>query len=163
MDFYPAKRPPGHPSRALSRLLLGYYPFVTSHRLDDEAATRSLGASFAPIWEAGDVVFLEGPLGVGKTTFVRGYLEALGWTEPVRSPTFNILSVYPTDPPVVHADLYRLQSWKGVGLEDMLDEHVIFVEWPDRAAGMVPEGLVWRVKFLFREKGRTVAIVPPRG
>ncbi|MBS1707430.1 MAG: tRNA (adenosine(37)-N6)-threonylcarbamoyltransferase complex ATPase subunit type 1 TsaE [Armatimonadetes bacterium] len=131
--------------------------------LADEQATRALGASFVGVWRAGDVIYLEGPLGVGKTTFVRGYLEALGHVGPVRSPTFTILQTYPTAPPVVHADLYRLETWKGVGLEDLLDDHVVLIEWPDRAAGLVPNQSVWRLKFLFKEKGRTVAVVPPSG
>jgi len=136
---------------------------VDRHDLTDEAATRALGASFAGVWRAGDVVLLEGPLGVGKTTFVRGYLAALGFDGPVRSPSFNILSVYPTEPPVTHVDLYRLTTWRGVGIEDLLDDHVVLVEWPDRAAGMVTPEAVWRLKFLFRETGRTVAVVPPKG
>lgn len=132
------------------------------HDLADETATRACGASFADIWAPGDVVLLEGPLGVGKTTFVRGYLAALDFTGPVRSPSFNIVSVYGTEPPVAHIDLYRLTTWHGVGIEDLLDDHVVLVEWPDRAEGMVAPDRAWRLKFLFREAGRTVAVLPPR-
>ncbi len=82
----------------------------------------------------GDVVLVEGDLGAGKTTFVRGALRALGVTEPVTSPTFTIGRRYSGAFPLSHLDLYRLGD---LASEDpgFLDEYInedriAFVEWP---------------------------------
>lgn len=66
-------------------------PAPETHFAANEAETRLLGASLRARLVPGDIVFLDGPLGAGKTTLVRGYLESLGYDEPVRSPTFNLI------------------------------------------------------------------------
>ncbi len=130
-----------------------------------EAATeqdmRSIGARLAKRWSRGQVVYLAGPLGAGKTTLVRGVLESLGFKEGVRSPTFNLLQVFDTDPPVLHADLYRVKSYQGIGIEDYLETHLILLEWPDRADGLLPDEDIWRVNIDFAGSGRTVNVRPP--
>ena len=132
-------------------------------RLPDEAATRSLGAELLSELRAGDIVLLEGKLGAGKTTLVRGLLEALGRTEPVRSPTFNLVQLFDTDPPVMHADLYRVKSYAGIGIEDYLETHLCLIEWPDRAAGLVAPEQAWHVHLQFDEPGRVATVTPPPG
>jgi len=99
----------------------------------DEAETKAVGASLAAELQPGELVLLHGDLGAGKTTLVRGILEGLGWHGAVRSPTFSLLHLYPTQPPLAHADLYRVTSAEGIGLEEVLDDHIVCVEWP--AAG----------------------------
>jgi tRNA threonylcarbamoyladenosine biosynthesis protein TsaE len=126
-----------------------------------EADMRALGAELGKYWKAGDVVFLEGPLGAGKTTLVRGLLESLGVQDPVRSPTYNLLQIFETDPPVLHADLYRVKSYQGIGIEDYLETHLCLIEWPDRAAGLVKHSEVWRVQIEFSPTGRVVHITKP--
>lgn len=127
----------------------------------DEEAMRKLGADLASRFFKGDVIFLEGELGAGKTTLVRGLLTGLGWEQDVRSPTFNLMHTYDTSPPVVHADLYRVKSWQGIGLEDYLETHLCLIEWPDRAAGLIDESLVWHVRIDFAAVGRTVVLRRP--
>jgi len=123
---------------------------------------RELGAALAPRFRAGDIVFLSGELGAGKTTLVRGILAGLGWDQEVRSPTFNLLHTYPSlIPPVVHADLYRLSSWQGIGIEDYLDTWLCLIEWPDRAAGLVRDGSAWDIQIEFEGAGRLVSLHPP--
>lgn len=129
--------------------------------LPDETATRALGARLAARWKAGDVVLLEGPLGAGKTTLVRGVLEALGHVGSVRSPTFNLLQTFGTNPPVMHADLYRVDTWRGIGLEEYLDTHLCLIEWPDRAAGLVDGDRCWRVRLAFDGDGRLAEVRSP--
>ncbi len=126
-----------------------------------EIETRAIAARLAATLRAGDVVLLEGPLGAGKTTFVRGFLEALGHDGPVRSPTFNLIQTFDTLPPVMHADLYRLKSWQGIGIEDYLESHVCLIEWPDRAAGLLDAASCWRVELAFCGEGRQVEILAP--
>jgi tRNA threonylcarbamoyladenosine biosynthesis protein TsaE len=121
----------------------------------DEEAMRALGASLGRQWPAGTLVLLEGELGAGKTTFVRGVLEGLGHVGAVRSPTFNLIQTYATIPPVMHADLYRLSSALGLGIEEYLDDHLCLIEWPDRLG--VVDGAVW-VRISFAEGGRVVEV-----
>ncbi len=105
--------------------------------LADEAATRDLGASLALLLKAGDVVLLEGPLGAGKTTLVRGLLGALGHHAEVPSPSFAIVQPYDDLAlPLWHVDLYRIShpsELEELGLDDVLEGGVLVVEWPDHA------------------------------
>ena len=104
----------------------------------DPAGTEQAGAELATRLRPGDVVLVSGELGAGKTTFVRGALEALGVTEPVTSPTFVVGILYDgAEGPLAHLDLYRLA---GLEVEDpgLLDPYfgddtITFVEWPERA------------------------------
>jgi tRNA threonylcarbamoyladenosine biosynthesis protein TsaE len=125
----------------------------------DEAETRAVGAWLAPRLRAGIVVSLVGDLGAGKTTFVRGVLEALGHRGEVRSPTFNLLQSFDTKPPVLHVDLYRLTSAVGVGIEDYLDTHAVLIEWPDRARELTSGS--WMVRIEFQDDGRRITISLP--
>jgi tRNA threonylcarbamoyladenosine biosynthesis protein TsaE len=102
------------------------------------AETESLGAELAAALAPGDVVLIDGELGTGKTTFVRGAARALGVTEPVTSPTFTIGQRYPAAPPVAfvsHVDLYRLASLRDEDPDLLADyiaaDTITFVEWPD--------------------------------
>lgn len=122
---------------------------------------RALGAALGREFAPGDVVFLEGDLGAGKTTLVRGLLEGLGHTGAVRSPTFNLLQTFETKPPVLHADLYRVQGAEGIGLEDYFETHVSLIEWPDRAHGLIDPAEAWRVRIDFVPEGRTVEVRRP--
>jgi len=126
-----------------------------------EAETRLVGASLARELSVGDVVLLDGPLGAGKTTLVRGLLEELGFSDPVRSPTFNLIQTFQTQPPVMHADLYRVASYQGIGIEDYLDTHVCLIEWPDRAVGLIDPALAWRVEIGFEGEGRSITVWRP--
>lgn len=86
-----------------------------TRRLETSGAeqTEALGAELAATLAPGDVVLVEGELGAGKTTFVRGACRELGVTDPVTSPTFTIGQRYAGRVPVSHLDLYRL---RGVGI-----------------------------------------------
>jgi len=105
--------------------------------LADEAATAQVGARLAPLLRGGDVVTLSGPLSAGKTTLVRGLLTALGHRGDMPSPSFAIVQPYEElAPPVWHADLYRIEDageLVELGLDDIGDDSVLLVEWPERA------------------------------
>jgi len=105
--------------------------------LADEAATRALGASLARVLRPGDVILLDGPLGAGKTTLVRGLLQALGHEGAVPSPSFAIVQPYDDLAlPLWHADLYRIADpaeLEELGLDSILGDGVLVVEWPGHA------------------------------
>ena len=107
--------------------------------LENEAATRAAGAALAGQLKPGDILLLEGPLGAGKTTLVRGLLEALGHRGEVPSPTFAIVQPYDDLAlPLWHLDLYRIahpSELAELGLDSVLGDGVLVVEWPDHAGG----------------------------
>lgn len=104
--------------------------------------TKKIAHEFASMLVGGDIVFLEGDLGVGKTSFVQGILEAFGYTEPVRSPTFSIMNTYPianhpTIQQVIHLDFYRFETpneIRSLGLEEMMQntKNIFLIEWPEK-------------------------------
>lgn len=109
--------------------------------LADESATAALAARCAPALQPGLCVWLEGPLGAGKTAFVRGLLRALGWAGTVKSPTYTLVEPYAVSSlQIYHFDLYRMQSpdeWFEAGFDDLPAQAVRLVEWPERCAGRV--------------------------
>ena len=114
--------------------------------LSDEAATAGAGADLAGKLRAGDVITLQGELGAGKTTLVRGLLQALGHEGEVPSPSFAIVQPYEELPlPVFHADLYRLEhpdELQELGLDDILSDGALIVEWPEKAGAAIwPQAL----------------------
>lgn len=134
---------------------------MVSSFLADPAETLSWAGELAHSFKAGDIVLLHGPLGAGKTTWVRGLLAGLGYTGAVRSPTFNLVQTFETSPPVMHADLYRVRSSDGIGIEDYLDTHLCLIEWPDRAATLVEASACWRLSIQFSGEGRLVTLERP--
>jgi len=112
--------------------------------LADEAATVALAQRIAGVARAGDVIALAGDLGVGKTRFARAFVDALtGAREEVPSPTFTLVQTYESPVgPIWHFDLYRLEhpdEAYELGLEEALTDGIALIEWPDRAAGLLPE------------------------
>ncbi len=102
---------------------------------DSEGATVALGRDLGRRLVAGAVVLLEGPLGAGKTAFVRGLAEGVGCDgDDVSSPTFTIVQEYRGDVRFEHIDLYRLTPVEvdDLALDDLLEGAVVAVEWPDR-------------------------------
>lgn len=135
--------------------------------LASEADTLALGSRIAAALRAGDVVALAGDLGAGKTTLARGILRGLGFAGDVPSPTFTIVQSY--EPPQVrlplwHCDLYRLDDpddLRELGLDDVLGDGALIVEWPERAGGdHWPEALVLLVEVLDGGLRRLTARVP---
>ena len=130
-----------------------------------EQDTAVFGGRLATRAQRGDVIAISGPLGVGKTTLVRGFLAGLGHEDEVPSPSFAIVQPYEAvDPPAWHVDLYRLEGRSELaelGL-DAAEDTVLLVEWPERAGDDAwPEAL--RLSLDFAEAGarRLTAQVPP--
>jgi tRNA threonylcarbamoyladenosine biosynthesis protein TsaE len=132
----PSEPPPPTPDDAAT-------PATLEVVLADEAATAALAGRLAPCLVPGIVIHLQGGLGVGKTTFVRGLLRGLGHTGRVRSPTFTLLEPYNLPSlTVYHFDLYRFSDqheWRDAGFDEYFgSEGACLVEWPELAGTLLP-------------------------
>lgn len=124
--------------------------------LETEAATVALAAHFAAHAVAGDAFLLTGPLGAGKSTLARAFIQARAENPvlEVPSPSFTLVQTYELDPPVTHFDLWRLAGPADVeelGFEQAL-AGIVLVEWPDRLGKLAPPeavriDLAWRAGF----------------
>lgn len=114
-----------------------------SRFLPDESATLQLGESWAESLQSPLVVYLQGDLGAGKTTFTRGLLRGLGHQGAVKSPTYAIVESYPLPSLTLHHfDLYRFstpEEWEDAGLDDLFsDGSVCLIEWPQQGGEFTP-------------------------
>jgi tRNA threonylcarbamoyladenosine biosynthesis protein TsaE len=117
---------------------------VMQRYLSDTEATEQLGAELWALLPEKGVVFLIGDLGAGKTTLVRGFLRAAGYTGAVKSPTFTLVEEYTLGHrKVFHFDLYRLvdaEELEWIGIRDYFAQNALcFIEWPDKGQGYLPE------------------------
>lgn len=111
--------------------------------------TETAGEEFGRRLKKGDLVLVKGELGAGKTTFVRGLARGCGSHALVASPTFQLVRVYPGRIQLAHVDLYRLgesSELGDLGLEELLDQGAVVVEWGDRIDP--PEAAVLSIEHL---------------
>ena len=118
-------------------------PLRYSRHLADEAATLTLGADIAKTLASGLVVYLYGDLGAGKTTLTRGIMRGLGYLGKVKSPTYTLVEVYEVSRlKLYHFDLYRFNDaleWEEAGFREYFNyDSVCLVEWPEKAAELLP-------------------------
>lgn len=114
----------------------------------DEAALVAVAQSLAHAMDRAGVVFLDGDLGAGKSTFVRALLGAMGVGERIKSPTYSLIETYQVaGHPIHHLDLYRIASadeLEWLGLPDLMGEStLLLVEWPQRAIEALPAPDLW--------------------
>ncbi|BBP04036.1 tRNA (adenosine(37)-N6)-threonylcarbamoyltransferase complex ATPase subunit type 1 TsaE [Sulfuriferula plumbiphila] len=136
-------------------------PQLTLH-LPDEAATLALGADMARILVPGLVFYLDGNLGAGKTTLVRGIMRGLGYEGKVKSPTYTLVELYAISRlNLYHFDLYRFADpieWEEAGFREYFNAHSIcLVEWPEKAGDWLPRPDM-RVLLRMRDGGRTAEL-----
>lgn len=116
----------------------------TSIPLFDEAATVAFGTALSKSLTPGNIIFLEGDLGAGKTTSVRGILRGFGFSGAVKSPTYTLVEEYEFPWGMVyHFDLYRIKDpgeLEFIGFREYVNEQaIILVEWAERGIGALPK------------------------
>jgi tRNA threonylcarbamoyl adenosine modification protein YjeE len=134
--------------------------------LSGEKDTIRLGEDLALALKPGDCLALIGDLGAGKSTLARAFIRAMA-DEPdleVPSPTFTIIQTYTTRIPVAHLDLYRLSDVSELdelGIDEMLEDGICLIEWPDIAAEVLPPAQTITLQLTHSGEGRVAVIEAP--
>ena len=109
-----------------------------------------LGIDFSKNLKAGDIVGLIGDIAAGKTTFVKGVLEGLGYNYTVSSPTFTLINNYEASLDVMHVDFYRepnINRWVELGFRELIySSGLVLIEWADLIPGLIPSETIM-IKF----------------
>ncbi|MES9962812.1 MAG: tRNA (adenosine(37)-N6)-threonylcarbamoyltransferase complex ATPase subunit type 1 TsaE [Candidatus Sedimenticola sp. 20ELBAFRAG] len=133
-------------------------------KADSAEQQERLGGMLARACPDACIIYLEGNLGAGKTTLVRGFLRALGYKGSVKSPTYTLLEPYELENrECYHFDLYRLadpEELEYLGIRDLLQANaVLLIEWPERGAGELPPADLW-VHIHYQGRGRRLELTP---
>jgi len=142
------------------------YPHTSffANEVDDTAQlARDLAQAVSSQLPTDAVIYLNGDLGAGKTTFSRYFIQSLGHSGSVKSPTYTLVEPYPidNDRTCYHFDLYRLanpEELEFIGARDYFNEtDVCLVEWPEKAEDYLPAA-DWICEFSHHESGRNLTI-----
>lgn len=127
--------------------------------------TENIARAFSKELKSGDVLCLNGDLGVGKTAFVQGLVKALGVNEPISSPTFTIVNCYEGTLPIYHFDVYRIDDsdeMYEIGFEEYVyGNGISIIEWSEKIADILPENryeIEIRKDYSIHEDFRTISI-----
>ena len=132
--------------------------------LNDEQATVEAGAQFGKLMQDAAVIYLQGVLGAGKTTFCRGVLSAFGYSGAVKSPTYTLVEPYQlNERTIYHFDLYRLgepEELEYMGIRDYFQgDNICLIEWPVKGQGYIAEA-DFTIELAPENTGRTLKIYP---
>lgn len=126
------------------------------------AQTRAFAAELVRSWPADAVIALHGDLGAGKTQFVKGLADGLGFDgDEVTSPTFTIVHEY-GDGALIHLDAYRVEHPRELvefGFEDLIGAGMLAIEWPDRLGELLPPDAI-HVRINHEGAERRVITIP---
>tara|TARA_B100000953_G_C17838202_1_gene364132 strand:+ start:161 stop:586 length:426 start_codon:yes stop_codon:yes gene_type:complete len=122
-------------------MLIDSFKLITKNNLE----TEQVGYNFSKKISKGDIIALNGNLGSGKTTFVKGVLKGLNYQHEVTSPTYTLINEYNADYNIIHIDCYRekdVNRWLNIGLVDyFLGDNILFIEWPENIKSILPKDI----------------------
>jgi tRNA threonylcarbamoyladenosine biosynthesis protein TsaE len=132
------------------------------YQSNSENATFDIARQFAASLRPGNLILLFGDLGAGKTLFTRGVVSYFNETILATSPTFSLVNVYPTIPPIYHLDLYRIQGDAeliDLGFEECLEsDGIVLVEWGEKCEHLLSMNYI-RISFIMvGEEDREIVI-----
>ncbi len=136
------------------------YKLVSKTEMDTIAFAQNLESEKFPNM----VICLNGELGSGKTIFTKGFANALGISETITSPTFNIIKEYDGELPLYHMDVYRLDgNTEGVGIEEYFKKNgIVIIEWANTIKDILPEKRL-DIKFKITGENSRVLVITPHG
>lgn len=135
---------------------------MNSIYIPNEQAMLDFGAEWAKQLHQGAVIYLQGELGAGKTTLVRGFLRALGYQGVIKSPTYALVETYAIKHHTIHHfDFYRVKSLNEVenlGLRDYFTrDSICLIEWPEVVKELLPKPtLVCSIEVRIQQSGRYI-------
>ena len=122
-------------------MLIDSFKLITKNNVE----TEQLGYNFSKKISKGDIITLNGNLGSGKTTFVKGVLKGLNYQYEVTSPTYTLINEYNADYNIIHIDCYRekdVNRWLNIGLVDyFLEDNILFIEWSKNIKSILPKDI----------------------
>ena len=117
--------------------------------------TENLGIEFSKKISQGTIVTLNGDLGSGKTTFVKGVLKGFNYIDEVTSPTYTLINEYNADYKIIHIDCFReknIDRWLNIGLIDYFtEENILFIEWPNNIKDILYSRKVINLNFKIKD------------
>ncbi len=137
--------------------------------LDKPESTISFGSTLTKKFPDLSILLLNGPLGAGKTTLVKGIAKSLGIEEPITSPTFSLSQHYPLgSPPLIHIDLYRIEKTSFANEFFLQEEEeskamgaLMVVEWPERLSLQMTDAWSGKLEYSSNKKSRFFQLIPP--
>ena len=137
--------------------------------LDKPESTISLGSTLTKKFPNLGILLLNGPLGAGKTTLVKGIAKSLNIEEPITSPTFPLSQHYPLgSPPLIHLDLYRIEETSAANEFFLQEEEeakaigaLMVIEWPDRLSLKLHDAWRGKLEYSSSNKDRLFQLIPP--
>ena len=140
-----------------------------SWTLDKPESTMSLGSTLTKNIPDLSILLLNGPLGAGKTTLVKGIAKSLKFHEPITSPTFPLSQHYPLGTrPLIHLDLYRIQEQNAANEFFLQEEEeskamgaLMVVEWPERLSLPMPDAWRGKLEYSSENHSRFFQLIPP--
>ena len=137
--------------------------------LDKPESTMSLGSRLTKKFPDLRILLLNGPLGAGKTTLVKGIAKSLKIQEPITSPTFPLSQHYPSGSiPLIHIDLYRIEEPSAANEFFLQEEEeskaigaLMVVEWPERLSLPMTDAWIGKLEYSSKNKARFFQLIPP--
>lgn len=129
--------------------------FITQSNLETQKLAEKLAVRLThrkPL-----VLALVGDLGAGKTTFVQGFAKGLGIKDKIISPTFVLIRQHRQ---LYHVDLYRIESFKELGLEELFSDknNIVLIEWAEKAKNLIPKNAIWISFKMLSENTREITL-----
>jgi len=125
--------------------------------------TQLIGTNFSNQISGGDIIAINGIIGSGKTTFIKGILKGLGYKGNVSSPTYTLINEYDSSNKVVHIDCYRekkVKRWLDVGIMDYLNgNNILIIEWAEYIESILPDDIIKVELEHFSESKRKIKIL----